>query len=65
MELLWRLNAEQGITVLMVTHEPDMAEYARRMVRFVDGVVDSDVINPRPVGLRAAQMQTQTEQGAV
>ncbi len=29
MELLWRLNAEQGITVLMVTHEPDMAEYAR------------------------------------
>jgi putative ABC transport system ATP-binding protein len=41
MELLWRLNAEQGITVLMVTHEPDMAAYARRMVRFVDGVVDS------------------------
>jgi putative ABC transport system ATP-binding protein len=33
MELLWRLNAEQGITVLMVTHEPDMAAYARRMVR--------------------------------
>ena len=52
MELLWRLNAEQGITVLMVTHEPDMAEYARRMVRFVDGVVDSDTLNPHPVGLR-------------
>jgi energy-coupling factor transporter ATP-binding protein EcfA2 len=45
MELLWRLNAEQGITVLMVTHEPDMAAYARRMVRFVDGVVD-DTLNP-------------------
>ena len=52
MELLWRLNAEQGITVLMVTHEPDMAEYARRMVRFVDGVVDSDTLNPHPAGLR-------------
>lgn len=52
MELLWRLNAEQGITVLMVTHEPDMAEYACRMVRFVDGVVDSDTLNPHPVGLR-------------
>ena len=53
MELLWRLNAEQGITVLMVTHEPDMAAYARRIVRFVDGKVDSDVPNPQPVGLRA------------
>ena len=53
MELLWRLNAEQGITVLMVTHEPDMAAYARRIVRFVDGKVDSDVPNPQPAGLRA------------
>ncbi len=49
MELLWRLNAEQGITVLMVTHESDMAAYARRMVRFVDGVVASDEQNPHPV----------------
>ncbi|MFP5468043.1 MAG: ABC transporter ATP-binding protein [Gammaproteobacteria bacterium] len=48
MELLWRLNADQGITVLMVTHEPDMAAYARRMVRFVDGMVASDVRNPTP-----------------
>jgi len=49
MELLWHLNTEQGITVLMVTHEPDMAAYARRMVRFVDGVVASDEQNPHPV----------------
>lgn len=48
MELLWRLNVERGITVLMVTHEPDMAAYARRMVRFVDGQVASDERNPRP-----------------
>ena len=51
MELLWRLNADQGITVLMVTHEPDMAEYARRIVRFVDGLVESDVRTPHPAGL--------------
>ena len=51
MELLWRLNADQGITVLMVTHEPDMAAYARRMVRFVDGLVESDVRNAHPAGL--------------
>ena len=54
MELIWRLNHERGITVLMVTHEPEMAAYARRIVRFVDGVVDSDALNPNPVHLAAA-----------
>jgi putative ABC transport system ATP-binding protein len=42
MELLGSLNRDQGITVIMVTHEPDMAEYAGRTVRFVDGKVESD-----------------------
>ncbi len=42
MELLMALNREQGITVLMVTHEPDMAAYAKRVIHFVDGVVESD-----------------------
>ena len=46
MELLRRLNEEQQITVLMVTHEPDMAAYARRVVRFVDGLVASDENTP-------------------
>jgi putative ABC transport system ATP-binding protein len=39
MELLRRLNEERGMTIVMVTHEPDMAEYADRTVYFVDGVV--------------------------
>ena len=52
MELIWRLNRERGITVLMVTHEAEMAAYARRIVRFVNGVVDSDAINPHPVALQ-------------
>ena len=42
MELLVKLNRDHGITVIMVTHEPDMADYASRVVRFVDGSVDSD-----------------------
>ena len=42
MELLTRLNKEQGITILMVTHEPDMAEYAGRIIRFRDGRIDLD-----------------------
>jgi len=42
MELIDAFNREHGITVLMVTHEADMAAYARRVIRFVDGRVDSD-----------------------
>jgi len=42
MELLVALNREQGITIVMVTHEADMAAYARRIVQFVDGLVASD-----------------------
>ncbi|MBT9506194.1 ABC transporter ATP-binding protein [Rhodoferax sp.] len=53
MDLLWSLNVEHGITVLMVTHEADMASYAKRIVRFVDGVVESDTLNPHPAGLKA------------
>ena len=55
MELLWRLNHDQGITVLMVTHEPDMAAYARRIVHFVDGLVDSDTPNAHSAGLHATE----------
>lgn len=51
MELLSRLNTDHGITVLMVTHEHDMAMYAKRLVHFVDGMLDSDTINPHPLGL--------------
>jgi len=40
MELLSSLNRDAGITVLMVTHEPDMAEFARTIVHFKDGMVD-------------------------
>jgi putative ABC transport system ATP-binding protein len=42
MELLSRLNTGRGITVVMVTHETDMAAYARRMIHFVDGRIASD-----------------------
>jgi putative ABC transport system ATP-binding protein len=42
MDLVGNFNREQGITVLMVTHEPDMAAYANRVIRFVDGRVETD-----------------------
>ena len=56
MELLWGLNVNLGITVLMVTHEADMAAYAKRIVRFVDGVVANDTLNPHPTGRHAPQL---------
>jgi putative ABC transport system ATP-binding protein len=43
MDLLVRLNREQGITLVMVTHEPEMAAYAGRLIRFVDGRIESDL----------------------
>ena len=45
MQLLTRLNREQGITVLMVTHEADIAAYAGRVIRIVDGKLESDTRN--------------------
>lgn len=42
MELLQQLNEEEKITVALVTHEPDMAEYAKRKVHFRDGRLTSD-----------------------
>jgi putative ABC transport system ATP-binding protein len=45
MELVSGLNRDQDITVVMVTHETNIAAYARRVVRFVDGRIESDVQN--------------------
>lgn len=42
MELLHNLNRNDGLTIVMVTHERDMAEYARRLIWMVDGKVESD-----------------------
>ena len=58
MELLRGLNEQHGITVLMVTHEPDMAAYARRLVRFVDGHIASDAANPHPLEAAPAAAET-------
>jgi putative ABC transport system ATP-binding protein len=48
MEILQRLNREQGLTVLLITHEHDIADYASRVVTIRDGRVRSD----QPVATR-------------
>ncbi|MCC6489799.1 MAG: ABC transporter ATP-binding protein [Candidatus Hydrogenedentes bacterium] len=45
MELLTALNQEHGITIVMVTHEADMAKYAKRTIHFKDGLVENDHVH--------------------
>ena len=44
MEILIRLNRDMNITILMVTHEPDMAQYTHRAIHFLDGNIHDEVI---------------------
>jgi putative ABC transport system ATP-binding protein len=59
MELLVQLNETRGITIAMVTHEPDMAAYTRRQVRFHDGLVMADEPTHGATRLSATREATQ------
>ena len=53
MQLLTQLNEEQKITIILVTHEPDISTFTRRIIQFKDGLViagrlRSRLSNPRP-----------------
>jgi putative ABC transport system ATP-binding protein len=52
MELLAKLNRERGITIVMVTHEADMAAYAGRVIHFLDGRIVGDQ-RQTPLGVAA------------
>ncbi len=47
MDIFQRLNGEKGITVLLITHEPDIAQYGTRIVGFRDGVIMNDHANQK------------------
>ncbi len=53
LDIFQRLNREHGITVVLVTHEPDIATYAQRVITFRDGQVVSDVRQPSAVATAA------------
>lgn len=50
MELLTTFNRERGLTIVMVTHELDIAAYAKRVIHFTDGAIHSDQLNGRAAG---------------
>jgi putative ABC transport system ATP-binding protein len=49
MALLARFNRDDGVTIVMVTHEPDMATWARRQVQFSDGRIVGDTVQAEAV----------------
>ncbi len=59
MHLFQKLNDERGITIMLVTHEPDIATYAKRTVTFRDGHILSDTA--APVSLEKLGMTSSTE----
>jgi putative ABC transport system ATP-binding protein len=61
MQLFEELNATRGITIMLVTHEPEIANHAKRIIAFRDGKVLSDAPNPH----HRSQDQQGTEQIAI
>jgi putative ABC transport system ATP-binding protein len=63
MGIFQRLNAERGLTIVLVTHEPDIAEYATRIVAFRDGKVRSDARVPvrRSAAVELARLQQEAD----
>ena len=55
MRIFRRLNDEQGITVVMVTHEPDIAAWADRVIKLRDGLIIEDVVRKAPPPAKEAR----------
>ena len=67
MGIFQKLNVERGITVLLITHEMDIAEYGTRLVRFRDGRIQSDqaIRNRRDAATELALLPQQEEESGV
>jgi putative ABC transport system ATP-binding protein len=63
MELMQRLNRERGITIALITHEPDIAEYTQRVITVKDGRVLSDtaVAHPRDARAEAERLRAEPD----
>jgi len=50
-----QLNADEGITIILVTHDPEVARHARRIIHIHDGVIADGAANLGPVGQNRPQ----------
>jgi len=66
MGIFQRLNIDRGITIVLVTHEADIAEYATRVIAFRDGLVRSDgaVVHRRSAAVEIARVREEAEMAA-
>jgi len=58
MDLFDQLHSK-GNTIVVVTHEDDIAKYAHRIVRLRDGLVETDIINANPTKVKLAELKTE------
>jgi putative ABC transport system ATP-binding protein len=64
MEIFQRLNGERSLTIIIVTHEPDIAQYANRIIQFRDGRIRRDVAveNPKDAVEMLRQLPPEVEE---
>ncbi|WP_052343874.1 ABC transporter ATP-binding protein [Kallotenue papyrolyticum] len=63
MQIFTRLNREQGITIILVTHEPDIAAYAARVIQVRDGLISQDQTRQAlPAAAAVPALVTQSKQ---
>jgi putative ABC transport system ATP-binding protein len=60
MRLLDQLNVERDVAVILVTHEPDIAAHARRVLSVRDGLIERDEVNASPVRPRQVEPDGET-----
>jgi putative ABC transport system ATP-binding protein len=63
MELFQRLNLEQGITIVFVTHNPETADYCERVVRIRDGLIELDERRQPTAGIHRTRHEIDTSGG--
>ena len=56
MDLFAQLH-DKGNTIIMVTHEDDIAQYSHRIVRLRDGLIESDIKNENPTRVNPLKLQ--------